>query len=95
MLQKYKVSVENNLDINHVCSNCLLNELPNFVPYEDLNSSSIEISSDNEEKEPDLQQYDCFKQRGMHFLHADVRSILPQIDQIRPSVTYIPQELQS
>ena len=35
----------------------------------------------------DFQQYDCFKRKGLHCLHINIRSLLPKISELRSLVS--------
>jgi len=77
--------------IDFICDKCSLAELPNSESYQDPDSSTSEneasftedpVSVTDSETITDYDQYDCFKNRGLHFIHLNSRSILPKLDEI-------------
>ena len=55
-------------------------ELP--FSFEDITESNTNEAETSFSQENDI-SYDCFKQRGLHFLHLNINSVLTKIDQVR------------
>ena len=53
----------------------------------DVNNSCETLKDDSEKTLPCDSMYECFKQKGLHFLHINTRSLLSKIDEIRIMAT--------
>ena len=82
-----------NDSLNFICNSCLLKELPNFSSSDSETSTDSDTSQDNildsnissssdDSNTTDYDQYDCFKQRGLHFIHLNARSLIPKLDEL-------------
>ena len=68
-----------------ICSECSINSLP-FNGEEDVGSSLDETVITQGTTRPSLtdpDHYECFKRKGLHFLHLNVRSLVNKISEIR------------
>ena len=64
------------------CGKCNYTEEFPFFQEEYLEESFL-IDSNDEENILDLKEIDMFQQRGLHFIHLNINSILPKIDELR------------
>ena len=59
-------------DDNPVVTNCSQSDDLNYSDLHDVNSSELD----------DTDVYKCFKKRGLHFVHLNIRSLLPKLDEL-------------
>ena len=74
-LDKYNSSDK----IPFVCNQCALIDLPNIFPDQASDDNIIQDNDSYVEAQP---QFDCFQQKGLHFIHINARSLLPKIDEL-------------
>lgn len=71
------------------CSKCSFQDLP-FHQYTEIGSTetnSFDISSDSSgpcsSYAPSTRDFNCFNRKGLHFIHFNVRSLLPKLDELK------------
>ena len=71
-------------DFDFVCSNCQFSSLPFYSEdFIDIDGDSIQTDSQDSDHVADSDFYECFKRRGLHFLHINLRSMLSKISELR------------
>ena len=75
-----KISIETSYSI---CSLCV-NNLPSSLA-DDLvnNANDIQLTSLIQPSEMPDNQFDCFKRRGLHFIHINARSMFHKLTEIK------------
>ena len=83
---EYDNMVAENTEIDYMCNFCSLDELP-FANCEDEASESSPNngnSSNSNQTDNDFDSfYDCFKQKGLHFIHLNIRSLISKVSELR------------
>jgi len=69
------------IEFNIICNACTIAELP-FVNNRDYNSDD-HLSTFNSPSTADEDNFQCFRNKGLHFIHLNARSLLPKISEIR------------
>ena len=74
------------------CNKCICQSMPFYNTATEEVISSTE-SSDHSGQNPDIyktlpsdattENYDCFKRKGLHFVHMNIRSLIPKISELR------------
>ena len=70
---------------NNMCKICLLSELPFFNSEVDLNDINYDQKTQvtfNPSSMPD-NIFECFKSKGLNFVHINARSLFPKLSEIR------------
>ena len=77
-LEAYDFSVNTGSPLSFVCNPCFLGMMPNI----DLD---VEVLNDNYTINNDVQNnsHDKFKNKGLHFLHVNARSLIPKLSEAR------------
>ena len=87
-LSHYNHLAESNCDFSFVCQVCESNSLP-FSNCDTLDFGDDYSPTQEQRNEPqnsnvdNLDFYECFKKKGLHFVHVNARSILPKISELR------------
>ena len=72
--------VQKNSEFSYMCDNCTIKNLP--FNSEDFDTDNQNIRLDNPlSTHPDY--YSKFKNKGLHFIHCNARSLLPKISEVR------------
>ena len=77
----YEQMCNQNIVFNFTCSACTIAELP-FVNHSDYNSDD-HLSTINSLYTADEDHFQCFRNKGLHFIHLNARSLLSKISDIR------------
>ena len=80
--ETYKALVQSGDEFSFICMQCILNQLPNVELHNDNVTDAKPGSQQNFEGIPD-DQFDCFKRKGLHFLHINCRSLISKLDQLK------------
>ena len=83
-VDKYNSYVANDTEFSFTCGPCLLKNLP--FGDSDLDEPSFETLNSQEtfgNFVNDKSHFECFKKKGLHFIHINARSILPKMSEIR------------
>ena len=70
---------------NNMCKICLASEMPFFnseFDLNDINHDHITQVTSNPSTMPD-NIFECFKSKGLHFVHVNARSLYPKLSEIR------------
>ena len=68
-----------------MCKICLASEMPFFnseFDLNDINHDHITQVTSNPSTMPD-NIFECFKSKGLHFVHVNARSLYPKLSEIR------------
>ena len=89
----YDKLVADNTEFSYICNRCSLTELPfynqNVIPsskdYTDVTTTTTpdQFNQPKLHSEASNEQFQCFKQKGLHFIHLNARSLLPKISELR------------
>ncbi|KAJ8287062.1 hypothetical protein GJAV_G00046610 [Gymnothorax javanicus] len=88
-LATYNSAVERGEDLPFVCSRCLLSGVPGSEVVDGGEDGGQLIDTPSQEdptpnnSQADDSQWQCFRKRGLHFLHLNARSLLPKIEEFR------------
>lgn len=86
-IDMYDKAVAQELQLNFVCNCCLAAKLPGF-PDDDLD---LNVSDNTQARSPDVDEpspvnsekkYECFKKKGLHFIHINARSLLNKLSEL-------------
>jgi hypothetical protein len=77
--------VANEQTLNYICDGCSLSALPHINDTNEEPPCNIPTPGSSTSWLPD--QFECFKQKGLHFIHINARSILSKISDIRIMVS--------
>ena len=80
--REYRSSIITGAEISHTCNRCILLAQPLFGDAEEERELKEEDSGFFP-SESDPKFFDCFKSKGLHFLHLNARSLLPKIEELR------------
>lgn len=83
----YSTLNENKTNFEFLCTKCTFDELP-FIKcdiFDSFDNSSIlhDESESTVNFRDTCHSFNCFERKGMHFIHFNIRSILPKISEIR------------
>ena len=80
----YDKLVKEELEYNFTCNGSINNDF-SFLDNSDLISQSKEQASTNTKlpSTADPDHFQCFIQKGLHFLHQNARSLLPKITELK------------
>ena len=80
----YDKLVKEELEYNFTCNGCINKDLP-FFDNSDFISQSEEQASTNTKlpSTADPDHFQCFIQKGLHFLHLNARLLLPKITELK------------
>ena len=90
----YNATIQHSEPINFICNPCAIASVPgvdmfddnpvvtNCSQSEDLNYSDLPDVNSSELDDRSTDVYKCFKKRGLHFIHLNVRSLLPKLDEL-------------
>ena len=79
-VDQYDLWVQKNSEFSYMCDNCTIKNLP--FNSEDFDTDNQNIRLDNPlSTHPDY--YSKFKNKGLHFIHCNARSLLPKISEVR------------
>ena len=64
------------------CINCLHGQLPFCDTIEVQHHEQRSICSENKSSPTEKKLYDCFKKKGLHMIHFNARSLLPNLAEV-------------
>ncbi|KAJ8046701.1 RNA-directed DNA polymerase from mobile element jockey [Holothuria leucospilota] len=86
----YDTLVADGSDFNFLCNCCTLQSLPfgDTSSHPDVNDMNIDIANtdDGRMTKPSAaldEQFECFNQKGLHFIHLNVRSLIPKLSELK------------
>ncbi|KAJ8047529.1 hypothetical protein HOLleu_06555 [Holothuria leucospilota] len=86
----YDTLVADGSDFNFLCNCCTLQSLPfgDISSHPDVNDMNIDIANtdDGRMTKPSAaldEQFECFNQKGLHFIHLNVRSLIPKLSELK------------
>lgn len=84
-LDVYNATVQRNDDLPFVCSRCALVSVPGTNLFsdgeDDIDSTDVHEDFSSTESFKDDSQWQCFRKRGLYFLHLSARSLLPKMEE--------------
>ena len=82
---EYDNIVAENAELNYLCNICSFDELPfaNFDDDQDTTNSDPGNENGSSYFNPDEQFFDCFKRKGLHFIHINIRSLISKLSEIK------------
>jgi hypothetical protein len=80
----YDQLVAENISFNFICNTCLIQSLQFnvYIYEEDLNQETLILKNSKFVSENDF-DYACFQSKGLHCIHLNTRSLLPNISEMR------------
>ena len=79
---KYKILSTQDGDFTFYCRKCTFDFLPDSNFLCEINPERLDISQ-KLPSEANGEQFQCFLQKGLHFLHLNARSLLPKISELK------------
>jgi len=80
---EYDKIVADDAELTYLCNSCSLDQLP-FAGLgdvgEDMGTSNFTHSAQSTQSDF---SYDCFKQKGIHFIHINIRSLTSKLSELR------------
>ena len=90
LTRTHKMCIDNGFGQNYRCKDCLIpnqSPAPDELPFPDV---GIDHDPDKSldfkciaQNLSDINNWKMFKQRGLHFIHLNINSLLPKIDELR------------
>lgn len=86
---EYDNIVATNAELNYLCNICSFDELPFANIDDDQNTTNSNPGNENGSSNfnPSDEQFssffDCFKQKGLHFIHINIRSLTSKISELK------------
>ena len=85
---EYEYYAETEIDFSYICNRCLAQNLPFF---------NFDIDNGNYIEDEDMTRayslhpipqidYSCFRRKGLHFTHLNIRSLLPKLPQLKLTI---------
>ena len=90
LTRTHKMCIDNGFGQNYRCKDCLIpnqSPAPDELPFPDVGidhdpNKSLDFNCIAQNL-PDINNWKMFKQRGLHFIHLNINSLLPKIDELR------------
>ena len=84
--EEYKTLSNPNTVFNFICQQCCFMDLPFHQLTESLTDDTLngknQHFTESSKSTEDYSQFDCFKRKGLHFMHLSVRSLLHKLSEI-------------
>ena len=79
--QKYDSMVSDNSDFSFACCSCTFMDLP--FHNEDTDNCWSQTGNTKLPSSADPEHFQCFRRKGLHFLHMNARALLPKMSELK------------